>query len=191
MPSSTSKAWRRRNRIARLMRLHGLRGVSRRRGGCVTTKRNKERQTAADLVQRRFVANAINPLCLAGMTPIPTWAGSGCSAVVPDVFSRKAVGSAFGQRQTADLVIAALPMARSERQSNAGSPGMVHHADQGSQYASMYFGSHRGRSATLTGVSTGRPACGGRDVLVADTIGGGRTRRLLTPLRAGSAAASA
>ena len=43
-----------RNRIARLMRLRGLRGVSRRRGWCVTTKRDKDSQPAPDLVQRRF-----------------------------------------------------------------------------------------------------------------------------------------
>ena len=35
-----------RNRIARLMRLHGLRGVSRRRGWCVTTRRDRSRQLA-------------------------------------------------------------------------------------------------------------------------------------------------
>ena len=45
------------------------------------------------------------------MTYIPTWAGFGYLAAVLDVFSRKVVGWAFGQRQTADLVVAALNMA--------------------------------------------------------------------------------
>ena len=44
------------------MRLHGLRGVSRRRGWCVTTKRDKDHQPAPDLVQRRFEASGINQL---------------------------------------------------------------------------------------------------------------------------------
>ena len=73
-----------RNRIARLMRLHGLRGVSRRRGWCVTTKRDKDSQPAPDLVQRRFEASGINQLWVADMTYIPTWAGFGYLAVVLD-----------------------------------------------------------------------------------------------------------
>lgn len=50
------------NRIARLMCLHGLRGVSRRRGWCVTTRRDPRRLPAPDLVQRRFEATDINQL---------------------------------------------------------------------------------------------------------------------------------
>ena len=44
------------NRIARLMRLHGLRGVSRRRRWCVTTRRDPRQRPAPDLVQRQFTA---------------------------------------------------------------------------------------------------------------------------------------
>ena len=40
------------SRIARLMRLHCLRGVSRRRGCCVTTRRDPEHRAARDLVGR-------------------------------------------------------------------------------------------------------------------------------------------
>jgi len=126
-----------RNRIARLMRAHGLRGVSRRRGWCVTTRRDPTARPAADLVQRHFVATAPNELWVADMTYIPTWAGFGYLAVVLDVFSRKVVGWAFGQRQTADLVLAALNMALQTRRP-AG--GVIHHSDQGSQYTSLEFG---------------------------------------------------
>lgn len=124
------------NRIARLMRLHGLRGVSRRRGWCVTTRRDKTRPPAPDLVQRRFAAADIDQLWVADMTYIPTWAGFGYLAVVLDVFSRKVVGWAFGRRQTADLVLAALNMALITRKPD----GVVHHSDQGSQYTSLEFG---------------------------------------------------
>ena len=64
------------------------------------------------------------------MTYIPTWAGLGYLAVVLDVFSRKVVGWVFGQRQTADLVVAALNMALFTRKPQ----GVIHHSDQGSQY---------------------------------------------------------
>ena len=117
------------NRIAHLMRTHGLRGVSRRRAWCVTTKRDKAQRAAPDLVQRQFVASDINQLWVADMTYIPTWAGFVYLAVVLDVFSRKVVGWAFGQRQTADLVIAALNMALQTRKPQ----DVIHHSDQGSQ----------------------------------------------------------
>ena len=99
------------NRIAAVMRAHGLRGVSRRRGWCVTTQRDKDRRPAPDLVQRAFTATSINQLWVADMTYIPTWAGFVYLAVVLDVYSRKVVGWAFGQQQTADLVIQAVNMA--------------------------------------------------------------------------------
>ena len=38
--------------IERLMRLAGLRGISRRRGWCVTTRRDKSQRAAPDLVRR-------------------------------------------------------------------------------------------------------------------------------------------
>ena len=124
------------NRIAHLMRTDGLRGVSRRRAWCVTTKRDKAQRAAPDLVQRQFVASDINQLWVADMTYIPTWAGFVYLAVVLDVFSRKVVGWAFGQRQTADLVINALNMALQTRKPQ----DVIHHSDQGSQYTSVEFG---------------------------------------------------
>ena len=124
------------NRIAAVMRANGLRGVSRRRGWCVTTKRDKDRRPAPDLVQREFTATGINQLWVADMTYLPTWAGFVYLAVVLDVYSRKVVGWAFGQQQTADLVIAALNMALITRKPQ----NVIHHSDQGSQYTSVDFG---------------------------------------------------
>lgn len=124
------------NRIAAVMRAHGLRGVSRRRAWCVTTKRDKDQRPAPDLVQREFTATGINQLWVADMTYIPTWAGFVYLAVVLDVYSRKVVGWAFGQKQTADLVITALNMALITRKPQS----VIHHSDQGSQYTSVDFG---------------------------------------------------
>ena len=107
------------------MRAHGLRGVSRRRGWCVTTKRDKDQRPAPDLVQREFTATGINQLWVADMTYIPTRAGFVYLAVVLDVYSRKVVGWAFSQQQTADLVIAALNMALITRKPH----GVIHHSD--------------------------------------------------------------
>jgi putative transposase len=82
------------------MRADGLCSVSRRRGWCVTIKRDKGRRPPPDLVQRKVIASGINQRWVADMTCIPTWAGFVYLAVVPDVYSRKAAGWAFAQRQT-------------------------------------------------------------------------------------------
>jgi putative transposase len=113
-----------------------LRGVSRRRSLCVTTERDARHRPAPDLVKREFVATDINQLWVADMTYIPTWAGFLYLSVVIDVYSRKVVGWAFGERMTSDLVIQALNMALMTRKPES----VIHHSDQGSQYTSIAFG---------------------------------------------------
>ena len=63
------------NRVARLMRLAQIKGVSRRRGFVVTTQRDLKQKAAPDLVQRQFVASDINQLWVADRAYVPTWAG--------------------------------------------------------------------------------------------------------------------
>ena len=123
-------------RIARLMRLAKLQGVSRRRGYVVTTQRDRQAKAAPDLVKRQFTATSINQLWVADMTYVPTWVGFLYLAVVVDVYSRKVVGWAFGERMTSELVIAALNMALHTRRPES----VIHHSDQGSQYTSVAFG---------------------------------------------------
>jgi len=125
-----------RKRVARLMRAAGLRGVSRRRGFVVTTKRDANQRPAPDLVKRQFVADAPNQLWVADMTYVPTWAGFLFLSIVLDVWSRRIVGWAIGEQMTADLVLAALNMAITQRRPK----DVIHHSDQGSQYTSVAFG---------------------------------------------------
>jgi putative transposase len=126
-----------RKRVARLMRQARLHGVSRRRGFVVTTRRDARQRPAPDLVRREFKADAPNKLWIADMTYVPTWAGFIYLAVVLDVWSRRVVGWAIGERMTADLVLAALNMALEQRKPEGG---VIHHSDQGSQYTSIAFG---------------------------------------------------
>jgi putative transposase len=125
-----------RKRIAALMRREHMRGVSRRRSFCITTERDMRQRPAPDLVNRTFVATDINQLWVADMTYIPTWAGFLYLSMVIDVYSRKVVGWAFGERMTSDLVILALNMALMTRKPQS----VIHHSDQGSQYTSIAFG---------------------------------------------------
>jgi putative transposase len=116
-------------RIERLMRVACLRVVSRRRGFVVTTQRDRLAKAAPNLVRRQFKATGINQLWVADMTYVPTWAGFLYLAVVVDVYSRKVVGWAFGERMTSDLVIAALNVALYTRRPES----VIHHLDQCSQ----------------------------------------------------------
>lgn len=117
-----------RKRVARLMRVACIRGVSRRRGFTVTTERYQKARPAPDLVNREFRAEAPNQLWVADMTYVPTWSGFLFLAVVLDAFSRKVVGWAMSDNMTAELVLAALNMALQTRKP----AGVIHHSDQGS-----------------------------------------------------------
>lgn len=130
-----------RKRVARLMRKAGIRGVSRRRGFVVTTRRDPERRPAPDRVNRRFIADAPNRLWVADMTYVPTWAGFIFLAIVLDVWSRRIVGWAIGEQMTTELVLAALNMAVVQRQAT----DVIHPSDQGSQYTSVAFGQRCGK----------------------------------------------
>lgn len=61
-----------RQRVARLMRTAGIRGISRRRGFTVTTRRDKRDSPAHDLVKCQFRASGPNQLWVADMTYVPT-----------------------------------------------------------------------------------------------------------------------
>jgi putative transposase len=121
-------------RVARLMKLAGLEGVSRRRKHRST--RDKNARPAPDLVDRNFVATAPNQLWVADITYVPTWAGFLLLAVVLDVYSRRVVGWAMDSHLRTELVLDALNMAVGQRKPTA----VIHHSDQGCQYTSVAFG---------------------------------------------------
>jgi putative transposase len=125
-----------RQRVARLMRKAGLKGVSRRRACTVTTRRNERQRPAPDLVQRRFHADSPNRLWVADMTYVPTWSGFIYLAVILDAWSRRVVGWSIGEEMNTDLVLGALNMALQQRRPEQ----VIHHSDQGSQYTSLAFG---------------------------------------------------
>ena len=129
-----------RKRVARLMVAASLAGVSRRK--FVTTTIKDGGRQAPDLVDRDFTADRPNLLWVADITYIPTWAGFLYLAVVLDACSRRIVGWSMATTLATQLVLDALNMALAARRPN----GVIHHSDQGSQYASVAFG-HRCREA--------------------------------------------
>ncbi len=122
-------------RVARLMQVHGIVGVTRRkyRG---TTQRDRTAAPAPDLVARTFQAERPDQLWVADITYLPTWAGFLYLAIVLDVCTRRIVGWAMGTSLATDLVLDALNMAVGQRQPTA----VIHHSDQGCQYTSLQFG---------------------------------------------------
>jgi putative transposase len=140
-----------RKRIARLMRREGLVGVSRRRGPARPRRTVPEAPPAPDLVRRVFAATAPNQLWVADITYVPTAAGFLYLAVVLDAFSRRVVGWAMRDTLHPTVVLDALDMAATQRRPH----DVIHHSDQGSQYAAYAFGQ---RCHTL-GV---RPSMGSR-----------------------------
>lgn len=118
------------NRVARLMKKHGIAAKQKRRYK-QTTKANGAHPVAPNLVDREFAAAAPNEKWTTDITYIPTREGWLYLAVVLDLFSRRIVGWAMSARMTSDLVLDALHMAIRERKPTVG---LIHHSDRGSQY---------------------------------------------------------
>lgn len=130
-----------RGRVARLMRGAGMRGVTRRKR-VFTTVRDPLAAVSKDLVKRKFTATRPNRLWVADATYVPLSGGRFTYlSMVLDVFSRRVVGWAMGERLTTELMVGALEMAVKQRRPKGE---VVHHSDQGCQYTSWVFGKRCG-----------------------------------------------
>lgn len=119
-------------RVARLMRLEGLKG-RRKAHRMVTTDSRHAFPIAPDHLKRNFSAERPNQKWVADITYIPTQEGWLYLAGVMDLYSRKIVGWHMSSQLDAGLVENALRMALYQRQP---SQGLLHHSDRGCQYAS-------------------------------------------------------
>jgi putative transposase len=126
-----------RDRVARLMRTLGIRGVVRGKPRR-TTIPDPAGQRPADLVNRQFTAPAPNRLWVADLTYVPTWAGFCYTAFIIDAFSRAIVGWRVATTLRATLALDALEMAIWARQ-HTGLDELVHHSDRGGQYLSVRY----------------------------------------------------
>jgi len=119
------------NRVARLMRLHGIVAKARRRFR-VTTRSRHKLPVAENLLGRPFKAPEPNRVWLSDITYIWTREGWLYLTIILDLFSRRVVGWGMGERITQGLVTQALPQALGRRRVPAG---MIFHSDRGVQYA--------------------------------------------------------
>lgn len=124
-----------RKRVARLMRTRGL-AARRRRRFRVTTHSQHPFPLAPNLLARQFERATPDRAWVTDITYLPTGEGWLYLAVIVDLCSRYAVGWAMNERITDDLTLSALGMALERRRPP---PGLLHHSDRGSQYASAEY----------------------------------------------------
>ena len=123
------------NRVARLMRQHAIRARQARRFRA-TTQSKHNHPVAPNLLNREFKAERRNQRWAGDITYIWTREGWLYLAAILDLFSRKVVGWATGNRIDRFLVMRALTMALDGRNPQEN---LLHHSDQGSQYASRDY----------------------------------------------------
>jgi len=122
------------NRIARLMRGHGLRAQAPPRFVPRTTDSHHDLPVAPNRLAQRPAPDGPNQVWLQDFTYVPTAQGWLYLALVLDLWSRKIVGWAMAGHMRSELVLNALQMACTQRRP---APGLLVHSDRGVQYASQ------------------------------------------------------
>jgi putative transposase len=124
------------NRVARLMRTQGIRAKSKRPFRPRTTDSRHAQRIAPNRLKQMPSLNRPDQAWVADIAYIWTAAGWVYLAAVMDLYSRRIVAWSLSNRLETLLVKQALSQALAVRRPG---PGLVHHSDRGSQYASSAF----------------------------------------------------
>lgn len=124
-----------RNRLYRIQKEHRLYSIRKRKFKATTNSRHNY-PVAANLLCQHFHVDAPNKVWVTDITYIRTDEGWLYLAIVKDLFDRQIVGCATGNRIDTDLCKRALNAAI--RRYKPGT-GLIHHSDQGIQYASRDY----------------------------------------------------
>ena len=120
--------------VRRVMRKDNLLAI-RRRKFVVTTDSNHTFEVFPNLAQHLELTD-LNQLCVADLTYVRLEAEFVYLALVLDAYSRRVIGWAADRAMDTHLTMAALDQALARRRPQ---PGLVHHSDRGSQYASAEY----------------------------------------------------
>jgi transposase InsO family protein len=120
------------NRVARLMSVNGIRAKMKRKYRRTTNSKH-DYPVAPNILNRQFSIDRSNAVWVSDITYIWTSEGWLYLAGVVDLYSRLVVGWSMGVHITSELTLDALNQALGRRQPE---PGLLHHSDRGSQYAS-------------------------------------------------------
>lgn len=105
----------------------------------VTTDSNHDETISPNRLNRQFKVDKPNQVWTTDITYVWTLQGWLYVAVVIDLFSRQVVGWAIDNHMRTSLCVRALQMAFWRRKPP---PGLLHHSDRGSQYASHDYREH-------------------------------------------------
>lgn len=124
-------------RVRRLMQLHGIVGRARRRYKATTDSKHSL-PVAPNLLARQFNPERPNQAWAGDITYIATAESWLYLASVIDLHSRRVIGWSMSERMTRHLVMDAMEMAIGQRHPDKDS-GLIFHSDRGSQYCSADF----------------------------------------------------
>lgn len=143
-----------RKRVSRLMKDEGIAG-KRRRKFCKTTDSKHPSPIAPNVLNREFTVELPNTAWVTDVTYVPTQQGWLYLAAILDLFSRRVVGWATSMHNDRQLALSALERARTTRHPR---PGLLHHSDRGSVYASGDYRQALSDNAMIASMS-GRGDC--------------------------------
>jgi putative transposase len=124
------------NRVARLMQAAGLKARKKRTFRPRTTDSNHPDPIAPNRLKAEGPPTAPDQVWVVDITYLWTVQGWIYLAAVMDLFSRRIVGWELSENMETSLVKEALTRAQKERRPP---PGLLHHSDRGSQYASHTY----------------------------------------------------
>lgn len=139
-----------RNRVARLMKQEGLCGRQKARYRVQTTDSNHDQPIAPNRLAGASKTTAPNQIWVADITYIQTGQNWLFVAAIMDLYSRKIVGWAMGERIDTALILKALFMALLHRQPPAS---LLFHSDRGVQYASSDYRKALARAGLVASMS--------------------------------------
>ena len=123
------------HRVARLRAKAGIEARRKQRFR-ISVEHHKTPEVAPDLLNRAFIAPAPDKVWVGDMTFIRTRQGWLHLAMLLDVYSRRVVGWAMGDRPNGLLHESALAMALEQRRPAAG---LIHHTDRGILYRTASY----------------------------------------------------
>ena len=123
------------HRVARLMCQDGIRAKTVKKWRATTQSQHRF-PVAANTLERAFTVEVPNRVWAGDLTDVWTLEGWLYLAVLLDLYSRRVVGWAMGQRLTVELAEQTLTMTVANR---APTAGLMHHSDRGSQYAATSY----------------------------------------------------
>jgi putative transposase len=118
--------------VTRIMKENGIRSKTVKKYKATTNSKHSL-PVQENIMNQDFTANKPNEKWVTDITYVSTLEGWLYLASVMDLYSRKIVGWHMSERMTKELVLQALEQAHGRQKPE---PGLLHHSDRGSQYAS-------------------------------------------------------